>query len=135
RYLAFREMQRYGSPDLKCMIDFSQDGEVFISNTTGLIHLLTKAEGSLRLVTLTKLRASDRVIRGVVLTQAQGDFYYQPSVSPIYFQAAKPHVPLEELAQRIGPIQPGDPDYGYANATLNEIERKVGIFALTPGQE
>jgi transcriptional regulator with XRE-family HTH domain len=130
--LVFRETQHYDSPNLKQTIDFSQEGEVFISNMTGLIHLLTKAEGALRLVTLTKLRAADRVIRGVVLTQAQGEFYYQPSVSPIFFQAADKQASLDELAQRAGPIQPGDPDYARIDAALTDIERRVGIFALTP---
>jgi transcriptional regulator with XRE-family HTH domain len=130
--LVFRETQHYDSPNLKQTIDFSQEGEVFISNMTGLIHLLTKAEGALRLVTLTKLRAADRVIRGVVLTQAQGEFYYQPSVSPIFFQAADKQASLDELAQRAGPIQPGDPDYARIDAALTDIERRVAIFALTP---
>jgi transcriptional regulator with XRE-family HTH domain len=130
--LVFREAQHYDSPNLKQTIDFSQDGEVFISNMTGLIHLLTKAEGALRLVTLTKLRVADRAIRGVVLTQAQGEFYYQPSVSPIFFQAVDTKASLDALAQRAGPIQPGDPDYQRINAALTDIERRVGIFALTP---
>jgi transcriptional regulator with XRE-family HTH domain len=130
--LVFRETQHYDSPNLKQTIDFSQDGEVFISNMTGLIHLLTKADGALRLVTLTKLRPADRVIRGVVLTQAQGEFYYQPSVSPIFLQAVDKQASLDELAQRAGPIQPGDPDYQRINAALTEIGRRVAIFALTP---
>jgi transcriptional regulator with XRE-family HTH domain len=135
RCLVFREVQRYESPDLKCTIDFSQEGEVFISNRTGLIHLLTKAEGALRLITLTKLRSADGVIRGVVLTQAQGDFYFQPSVSPIYFQAADAGASIEDLAQRVGPIVPGDPDYAHISAALTDVERRIAIFALTPGAD
>lgn len=130
--LVFREVQQYESPNLKRIMDFSQEGEVFISNMTGLIHLLTKAEGSLRLITLTKLRATDRMIRGVVLTQAQGEFYHQPSVSPIFFQAADTNASFDELAGRAGPIQPGNPDYQRINAALADIERRVAIFALTP---
>jgi len=130
RCLAFREIQSYNSPELGRKVDYSQEGDVFISNSIGLIHLLTRNEGALRLITLTKMREADQVVRGIVLTQAEADFYYQPSVSPIFFKKIETLANAEELAQRVGPIRPTEPDYLPADQMLIEIEQRIGKFAL-----
>jgi transcriptional regulator with XRE-family HTH domain len=44
RCLRFEEFQRYDSAELDSTIDHSQGGEIFISNTVGLLHFMTKAK-------------------------------------------------------------------------------------------
>jgi transcriptional regulator with XRE-family HTH domain len=126
--LVFTETQRYRSSEMQRTQDYSQQGEIFISNTIGLLHLLTREEGALRLITLTKLRLDDQALQGIVLTQAQGPFYYQPSVSPIFLRklADADH----QGEQPIGPIRPGDADYDEIDRALADIEKNIGIFAL-----
>jgi transcriptional regulator with XRE-family HTH domain len=130
--LTFREIQKYKSPELGHEIDYSQEGDIFISNTNNLIHLLTKNEGALRLVTLTKMREADQVVRGIVLTQApgKGDFYYQPSVSAIYFKKIDGSPKAEELVDRLGPIKSPEPDFLSADRMLIDIEQRLGRFAI-----
>ena len=130
--MVFREVQKYQSPELMTVIDYSQEGEVFISHAIGLVHLLTRYRGALRLITLTKIRLDDMTLRGSILTQAQGEFYYQPSVSPVIFQKANPSLTVDVVADQVGPIRPGDADYERMNRALAEVERKVAIFAVTP---
>jgi hypothetical protein len=125
--LVFTENQRYRSSEGNRTQDYSQEGEVFISNTIGLLHLLTKEEGALRLITLTKLRLDDMSLQGIVLTQAQGPFYYQPSASPIFFRKLNGD---DEAKKKVGPLRPADEDYDDIHLALAEIEKNIGIFAL-----
>lgn len=129
--LTFSETQAYTSQNLKKTVNFSQKGEIFISNNVGLLHLMTRHEGAVRLITLTKMRFDDLTMHGVVLTQSQRSFYYQPSISPIFFQKAAEEPP-ENLAAMVGPIVPGHEEYDSLNETLAEVERNIGIFALNP---
>jgi hypothetical protein len=62
-------------------IDNSQTGHLYISQTTGLMHLVTSVEGAVRLITLTKMIGGDEVMRGAVLTQIDRDAHYIPSIS------------------------------------------------------
>ena len=52
-------------------VDNSQSGRIHISQTTGLMHLVTCVEGSVRLITLTKMMGGVEVMRGAVLTQME----------------------------------------------------------------
>ena len=51
--LIFREHSQFQSG--RRQVDNSQSGRVHISQTTGLVHLVTSVEGSVRLITLTKM--------------------------------------------------------------------------------
>jgi hypothetical protein len=59
----FQEHQSYLA-NTKRKVDYSQTGEVYISQYTDLIHLVTVASGSVRSVTLRKMRNS--IMRGCI---------------------------------------------------------------------
>jgi transcriptional regulator with XRE-family HTH domain len=126
--LFFEETQRYRLTSARDIQDYSQCGEIFISGRIGLLHLVTMAEGAVRLVTLSKL-GLDGTMKGIVLTQAPGPFYWHPSVSPILFRKADPELSAEELHKAIGLIPPDSAEYQDLNQSLIDIEQNVGKFA------
>ncbi|MHC2086612.1 helix-turn-helix domain-containing protein [Methylobacterium sp. CM6244] len=126
----FREVQKYHSKTSKKKIDFSQSGDVYISHKTGMIQLLTSNKGALRLITLTKL--TDDVMSGIVLTQAEQRLFHQPSTSAIFLQKIADVLTEEDLSQSVGSLTPSDDGYDTASEILLEIERNIGVFALTP---
>ena len=128
--LTFTELQLHQAPNAKRVIDLK--GEMFISNSIGLVHLLTKHEGALRLVTLTKL--NENAMQGVVLTQAKHPVFYQPAVSPIFLQKLPSGSTMDEVAKQVDYVKLGAPDYEFAENMLREIETNVGIFALSSSQ-
>lgn len=123
--LAFVEDQKFSSNQSEEANNYSQSGEVFISNAIGLLHFLTKFEGALRLVTLKRLDADSLRWGGVVLTQARGP-YFHPSASPIYLRRADD----SEFGLGAKIINASDPEFGEANTLLNEIDRDVASFAV-----
>lgn len=130
--MIFYEHQKYNSAELDRAIDYSQGGDIYISNSINLIHMMTIVNGAVRLVTLTKMKVNDKTLRGIVLTQSQGEFYFQPSVSPIVLEKEDPGTCLDMLASQIGPIRPSDPLYGKINAALVHVQCKVANFSLGP---
>lgn len=128
--LRFDEFQTYDSSRLKRKVNYDQTGEVFISNTVGLVHLLTTRLGALRLITLTRLHHDENTMRGLVLTQAEWPDHFQPAVSPIYFQKIQAAVAREQLLKRVGPIEAvqGD-EYQQIKTMLEQIETDVAFFA------
>ena len=134
RCLEFYEDQKYissaGRP-----VDNSQQGDIFINNDIGLLHLVTSDFGAIRLVTLSKLRRSDDILEGVVLTQLRNSHYYSPAVSPIYLQKAEGVVSRSEVASSIGPIAPTDELYRTVAAYIEEVEREVAYFPPTSSLE
>lgn len=126
RCLTFRDLTNDTSPQNR---EFSHTGEIFISKTVGLLHFLTRYEGAVRLTTLTKLRLDDNTMRGTLLTQAEGEFYYQPSVTPIIYKKLNPALSLDVAAKQIGALVPGGPEYEKFSAALYDVEKKVMIFA------
>lgn len=129
RRLRFRESQNYQSKRLQRRVSYDQDGDVFISNSIGSVHLLTASAGALRLITLTRLHPDESVMRGAVLTQAEWPDHYQPAVSPIYFRKVAPiGADMNELARRLGPVEPGDPDHDHIRQSLNYAQNDVVNF-------
>ena len=126
--LRFKERHRYYSPRLKRMVNYDQEGDVYVSNSIGLVHLLTKFEGALRLITLTKLHREEMTMSGVVVTQSERPSHYQPAASPIYLRKM-PGTP-DELAARIGIFEIGDADFKTVNSILDEVEKSVTCIAL-----
>jgi hypothetical protein len=129
--LTFEEKQDFHSPQLQKGFDYSQSGDIFISNTIGLVHLLTKFSGALRLITLKQLDPERVTLGGIVLTQAQAP-YYRPSASAIYFRkiAASDATNTYQKAAKV--IDASDPEYEDANVSLIEVERVVDSFAFSP---
>ncbi|HLH90000.1 MAG TPA: helix-turn-helix domain-containing protein [Xanthobacteraceae bacterium] len=126
--MVFAEHQKFASPQGD--VDFSQDGEIYVSNAIGLLHFVTRHEGAIRLVTLTRLRNA-RTMRGVVLTQAALDDFYQPATSAILF-VKQSAATLESMVSAVGPIPTTAADYADINSRLTDIERKMFAIAIHP---
>lgn len=128
----FEEHQSYDSGGNR-KVDHSQKGEVYISQFTDLIHLVTVSAGAVRTVTLTKMRGAGSVMRGAVLTQADRGLFFQPSVSAIYLEKiagfnADLHMP------KVGPLQTDNNDYAEVRNEIERIERDV-MFVATERPE
>jgi hypothetical protein len=130
--LTFQEFQTYHSSHLARRVHYDQRGDVFISNTIGLVHLLTVQEGAVRLITLTRLHHDENYMRGVVLTQSEWPDHFQPSVSPIFFRKILVAQDIERLVEQVGPIDPRDPTYPEINRILIHTEDAVAKFARAP---
>lgn len=129
--LVFREHSQF-FVDRK-RVDNSQSGHVYISQTTGLIHLLTTVEGAVRLITLTKMIGGDEVMRGVVLTQIDRDAHYVPSVSPIMLTKVPDYEPGKHRAMA-GPIEERADEYAFVCSELDHAERSVVQIAIGKGE-
>jgi transcriptional regulator with XRE-family HTH domain len=127
--LRFREAHRYYSPRLKRLVNYDQEGDVFVSNSIGLVHLLTKYEGALRLITLTKLHHDEMTMSGIVVTQTERPNHFEPAASAIYLRKVKSGSP-DELIKQVGPMEPGDPDFKAVESILEHVEKAVACMAV-----
>jgi hypothetical protein len=125
--LIFSEHSQFQSGSKR--IDNSQKGHVYISQTTGLIHLLTSFEGAVRLITLTKMIGGDEVMRGAVLTQIDRDAHYIPSISAIVLTKVRNYQP-EKYRALAGPVDRSVDEYEFICHELEHTERKVIEIAL-----
>ena len=130
--MLFKEHQRY-MDDQGRKVDFTQEGDFYSSGDTGLVHLLTVAEGKLRMITLTKLERPDLVMKGVVLTQARMSFYRQPAISPLLLRKTPAPLSEAEISFLMGEVSPGDGGYAVLARDLREIEREVVLSTFATG--
>jgi transcriptional regulator with XRE-family HTH domain len=128
--MRFLEDQRYEDSRGK-LVDFSQEGDIYTDNESGLLHLLTVAEGVLRLITVTRLQLPELTLKGCALTQSRAGIY-RPAVSPVFFKKVQDNLPLQEVGTSTGEIAPGDPGHAELAAELREIEHEVvrSTFAM-----
>ena len=127
--MTFTEHQRYVDATGR-KVDFSQSGDLYTSDSTGLVHLLTIADGMLRLITLTKLQMPDLVMKGVVLTQARMSFYRQPAISPLLLHKLAEPLAEADLPMLMGEVAPGEGGYAALAAQLREVEQDVVLSTL-----
>ena len=125
--LIFREHSQFKAG--RRQIDNSQGGHVYISQTTGLMHLLTTVEGAVRLITLTKMIGGDELMRGAVLTQIDRDAHYLPSFSPIVLTKLRNYEPETHRAMT-GPIDERADEYESICAELDDTERRAIEIAV-----
>ena len=126
--LTFKEFQTYHSSHLDRRVSYDQEGDVFLSNTVGLVHLVTIQLGAVRLITLTRLHHDENYMRGAVLTQAEWPDHFQPSVSPLFLRKVVEKKDLALLLERVGPIEPADADYKEVSRVLEQTEDGVIKF-------
>lgn len=123
----FREHQSYTANN-KRRVDHSQTGEVYISQYTDLIHLVTVVKGAVRTVTLRKMR--DSMMRGCMLTQSDRETFFQPCVSAIFLEKIFGlDVSNLDDAKIVGPIEVGHDDYVRVAEELATVERSVMFVA------
>lgn len=126
----FKEHQSYLA-DNKRKIDHSQTGEVYISQHTDLIHLVTVATGAVRTITLRKMR--DNMMRGCMLTQSDRETFFQPCVSGVFFEKIFGFDPaILNNPVIVGPIKPDHEDYGRIVEEMEITERRVIFVAAQP---
>jgi transcriptional regulator with XRE-family HTH domain len=125
----FQENQSYISEN-KRKIDHSQKGEMYISQFTDLIHLVTVNAGAVRTITLTKMRGSGSVMRGSVLTQSDRGLFFQPSISAIFLEKILDFDPAVH-SPKVGSLKRGDEDYLAVADEIERIERDV-MFVARP---
>jgi transcriptional regulator with XRE-family HTH domain len=127
----FHEDQRYLDHKTGKIVDYSQDGEVYANNDAGVMHLLTCADGRLRLVTVTKLQPPDPIMRGSVLTQSRQAIYQQPAVSPVYLERIDPAGGGDLVC---GELTKSDPAFAQASSNLIDVERNVLLAAFSAAE-
>jgi hypothetical protein len=110
-------------------IDNSQSGHIHISQTTGLMHLVTSVEGAVRLITLTKMIGGEEIMRGAVLTQIDRDAHYLPAFSPIVLTKVRSYEPKKHRAMS-GPLGEHDEGYSFICAELHQTEARVINIAV-----
>jgi len=124
--LVFHERSQFKTG--RKLIDNSQSGHVYISQTTGLMHFVTCFEGAVRLITLTKMIGGEEVMRGAVLTQIDRDAHYLPSFSPIVLTKLRNYEPEKHRAMA-GPVDDNAEEYSFISAELEHTERRVIAIA------
>lgn len=137
--LRFDEHHCYdcSNSELDAQKDYSQNGQIFLSNTINLLQFVTMYRGAIRIITVFKPRLNnpnDWVMRGAVLTQAKLDVGYQPSASPIVLEKTQEANFAQDLKKTVVILNPGDPEYDRIHRELVEVERDCIKFARSPEQ-
>lgn len=102
----------------------AHSGNVCISSYTNLLHLTTMFEGSVRLVTLTKLREGEGIMRGTMQTQAETLTFFQPTVSPVVLRKIKTYDPASIIGD-LGFVEQGSPDWVFADKQISLTENQI----------
>ena len=126
--LSFFAPQSYRAAGERVVSD-NHAGAVHISPTTNLIQLLTSYQGALRLMTLNKPRLGDMTLRGVVLTQADRERYYEPAVSACFLKKLAEKKTPAELEKLAGTFGSTDPEFGFVSSELAGIEKSSVFIA------
>lgn len=128
RCLIFSQVQKKGAETSKNAESVLAQGEIFIGPSTGLLHLSSSKDGSLSLMTLTKLRLEDKAMHGVLLTSAM-QFYHKPAVSAVLLQKFDASAD-RDVVDPAKTIANADGDFRYFDEYLLDIEKNLGIFAI-----
>jgi transcriptional regulator with XRE-family HTH domain len=107
-------------------------GAVYISSYTNLVHLLTTYEGSVRLITLTKMREPDGILRGSIQTQSESLMFFYPTISSICLCRAKEYDASLQLRNDIGLLDEGAADFAFASEQLEITERHIIKLVFPP---
>ncbi len=129
RCLVFNQVHNKASDKSKNPEGVLAEGEIFVGPTTGLLHLSSSSNGSLSLMTLTKLRLEDKAMHGVLLTSAVQNFYPKPAVSAVLLQKLDGFTD-KDAVDPVKTIANADADFAYFDEYLLDIERNLGIFAI-----
>lgn len=98
-------------------------GPVSISAVTNLVHFVVTFRGSVRLVTVTKMRQADGIMRGSMLTHFEDLNFFRPTVTPIVIKRLDGRD--ADLARHVRFIDEGDEDWSFARSQLALTETGV----------
>jgi lambda repressor-like predicted transcriptional regulator len=133
RRMGFREYYRLSSTSssvLKASPVEAHTGAVHISPYTSLMHMVTFLEGSVRLITLTKMLLFEQIMRGVLLTQTEAIASYQPVVCPVVIHALSEYNLELQLKHDIRLLTAEQDEYYFADRELQVAEKQVIKLAL-----
>lgn len=126
RCMVFWENQNHP----KVQRDYSQRGEVHICPHVNLVHLVTGThQGGMRMITLTKIRLRETVLRGIGLTQAERPNFFLPTATAYYFERIGKETSDADLPA-IGSILSGASDFERIMPKIEFIEREVVRFNI-----
>jgi hypothetical protein len=107
-------------------IAYSQSGEIYMNDVSGLLHFLTLSKGMVKLMTLTQLQIPEMVMKGGVFAQARIAFYRRPAIGPVLLRKVSDQVPLpQELPPLLEKITSSHPEYNEIAEEFQAIEREV----------
>jgi DNA-binding Xre family transcriptional regulator len=133
RHLTFREYYKRTNVSPPVVQFFV--GPVCISSYTNLLHMLTIVAGSVRLLTLTKMRHFEGIMRGVLLTQTEAPHFYQPTVTPVVLRSLSNYDADPHSGDDIILLSPDSPEYAFASAELQFAEREVMKIAQSQDRQ
>ena len=119
-FFDYYEMDKVTGQDAR-----AHTGPVFMSSFTNLLHLQTIYEGSLRLITLTKMREPEGIMRGAIMTQSENIMSFQPTLSPIVLRRIPTYNVGKELPRDMKMIAADESDYEFAAVQLGLTERQT----------
>ena len=97
-------------------------GPVSISAVTNLVHFVVTFRGSVRLVTVTKMRTVDGIMRGSMATHVEDLNFFRPTLSPIIIRKADE---AHGAPTGIGLIDDSDAEWDFASEQLALTEKSV----------
>lgn len=100
-------------------------GPVSISAITNLVHFMIAFRGSVRLVTVTKLRHADGVMRGCMATHFEDLDVFRPTLAPIVIRKVAAGEPSPDPTRDIRLMDKDDPDWAYAREQLSLTEGRI----------
>jgi hypothetical protein len=77
------------------------------------------------MLTLTRMREFEGVMRGALLTQTESLTFYQPTVSPVVLRAVGDYNAELQLNNDIALLSPGGDEYSFADRELLVAERQI----------
>jgi DNA-binding Xre family transcriptional regulator len=123
RVLAFREVLPHQINTTRTVA-----GEVYISQDTNLIHFVTVIEGSVRTITLHKMR--DGIMRGSIMWQTDRETYFQPAFSAFYLEKIL-GFESDSHTELVGLMRPDDLGYDRVSREMALVEKNV-VAVATP---
>ena len=100
-------------------------GPVSISAVTNLVHFVVTFRGSVRLVTVTKMRKADGIMRGSMATHFEDLNFFRPTLSPIVIRKIEGGRPRADLLSDIRLLEETDPDFTFAREQLALTQSNV----------
>jgi DNA-binding Xre family transcriptional regulator len=112
----------------------AHNGSVYISPYTGLLHLVTVFQGSVRMLTVTKMRQADGIMRGSVTSQSEDVSFFQPTMAPIVLKKLKAY-DLASLPSDIRILDEANEEVRFAKEQLSITEQRILKVCTGEAQE
>ena len=109
----------------------THSGPVSISAVTNLVHFIVTFRGSVRLVTVTKMRKADGIMRGSMATHFEDLNFFRPTLSPVIIRKIEGR-DEPDLSSDIRLLDEGEHDWGFARQQIALTEANVLNLCFQP---